>query len=89
VPDLADPTDWRTTQLEFIDQQLKDLVANRERHRRDVARYAYLDAHLPLSYHVQQVATCTTRIQVLLDLRLEVAAGTYEVGGSTGEVHTV
>jgi ferric-dicitrate binding protein FerR (iron transport regulator) len=53
VPDLADPTDWRTTQLEFIDQQLKDLVANRERHRRDVARYAYLDAHLPLSYHVQ------------------------------------
>lgn len=81
MPDLADPTDWRTTQLEFIDAQLRDLVANRERHRRDVALYSHLDAHLPLSYHVQQVATCTARIQVLLDLRLDVGAGTAEVGG--------
>jgi hypothetical protein len=66
------PEHWLTGQLEFIDSQLANHVRTRARHMVDVATYTRLGAQLPLRYHQAQADHCTTRIQELLDLRLQV-----------------
>lgn len=89
MPDLADaPVPWSDAQLEYIDQQLTNYVAVRARHREDIRLYAHIDADLPMRYHIKQVATCSTRIQDLLDMRLQLM-GLRAQGGGAGEVHTV
>lgn len=72
--DLDEP-DIEHWQLEFIDQQLADYQRARTRHRADVRMYEQVGASLPMRYHAQQVATCTHRINNLLDLRIGLVQG--------------
>ena len=80
--DHDNPTDWLHAQLEFIDGQLTNYTAVRDRHRTDVVMYERIGAQLPLRYHRAQVEQCTTRIEALLDLRLQVVQQAQDKGGA-------